>query len=197
MPPVAAITPILNPCVARITPVLYAINNTKSVANVSPIASMAMPGYDFSNMAEMPPSANPSSNAYSGAVIGAQLRLKMVTSAVTIPPNSPPIIHGMAAPGVSECAKPQVHAAVATTHSSSSPVLFTVPCKVIASPPTATSPRKAFSFSAGFEVRNGLAMFNSLDRTHSVYACENRPANPTPQFKRSQFQIEGLQPEEW
>src|SRR5712664_4231441 len=135
----------------------------------------------------MPPSTNPSSNAYSGAVIGAQLRLKIVTSAVTIPPSNPPIIHGRAAPGpdVSECAKPQVQAAVATTHSSSTPVLFTVPCKVIASPPTATSPRKAFSFSAGLEVRNGLAMFNSLDRTHSVYACENRPANPTPQFKRS------------
>src|SRR6266481_4059526 len=158
---------------------------------------MAMPGYDLSNIAEMPPSTNPSSNAYSGAVIGAQLRLKIVTSAVTIPPSNPPIIHGMAAPGVSECAKPQVQAAVATTQSSSTPVLFTVPCKVIASPPTATSPRKAFSFSAGLEVRNGLAMFVSLDLTHPVYTRENRPANRTRQFKRSKFQIEGLQPEEW
>src|SRR5712664_2970568 len=145
----------------------------------------------------MPPSTNPSSNAYSGAVIGAQLRLKIVTSAVTIPPSNPPTIHGMAAPGVSECAIPQVHAAVATTQSSNTPVLLTVPCKVIASPPTAISPRKAFSFSAGLEVRNRFTMFNSLDRTHSIYACQNRPANPTPQFKRSQFQIEGLQPEEW
>src|SRR6266481_10106880 len=123
-----------------------------------------MPGYDFSNIAEIPPSTNPSSSAYKGAVIGAQLRLKIVTTAVTIPPSNPPIIHGTAAPGVSECTKPHVHAAVATTHSSSTPVLFTVPCKVIASPPAATSPRNAFSLSAGLEVRNGLAMFDSLDR---------------------------------
>src|SRR4029077_21015875 len=78
-----------------------------------------MPGYDFSNIAEMPPSTNPSSSAYSGAVIGAQIRLKIVTSAVTIPPSTPPIIHGIAACGVSECAIPHVQAAVATTHSSS------------------------------------------------------------------------------
>src|SRR6266851_754450 len=142
----------------------------------------------------MPPSTNPSSSAYSGAVIGAQLRLKIVTSAVTIPPSNPPIIHGIAAPGVSECAKPQVQAAVATTHSSSTPVLFTVPCKVIASPPTATSPRKAFSFSAGLEVRNGLAMFVSLDLTHSVYTRKNRAADRTRQPKWRQAQAEESQP---
>src|SRR6266852_4556762 len=129
----------------------------------------------------MPPSTNPSSSAYKGAIIGAQLLLKIVTSAVTIPPSNPPIIHGTAACGVSECAIPHVQAAVATTHNSSSPVLFTVPCKVIASPPTATSPRNAFSFSAGLEVRNGLAMFVSLDLTHPVYTRENRAANATSQ----------------
>src|SRR4029077_7990748 len=122
---------------------------------------------------------NPSSIAYSGAVIGAQLRLKIVTSAVTIPPSNPPIIHGIAACGVSECAIPHVQAAVATTHSSRTPVLFTVPCKVIASPPTATSPRKAFSFSAGLEVRKGLAMFCFPRPTHPVYTRENRAANRT------------------
>src|SRR5882762_8791377 len=140
----------------------------------------------------MPPSTNPSSNAYSGAVIGAQLLLNTVTTAVTRPPSNPPIIHGMAAPGVSECAKPQVQAAVATTHSSSTPVLFTVPCKVIASPPTATSPRKAFSFSAGLEVRNGLAMFVSLDLTHPVYTRENRPANRTQQPNRRRIKTRGV-----
>src|SRR5260370_31663274 len=117
----------------------------------------------------------------------------MVARAVTTPPRTPRISHGIAAPGVSECAIPQVQAAVATTQSNSKPVLFTVPCKVIASPPTATSPRKAFSFSAGLEVRNGLAMFNSLDRAHSVYACENRPANPTPQTRAPmQDKVTGL-----
>src|SRR5258707_11170410 len=145
----------------------------------------------------MPPSTNPSSSAYSGAVIGAQLPLKIVTSAVTTPPSNPPTIHGMAAPGVSECAIPQVQAAVATTHSSRTPVLFTVPCKVIASPPTATSPRKAFSFSAGLEVRKGLAMFVSLDLTHPVYTRENRAANSTPQFKRDNYELKCLQPETW
>src|SRR6266852_7327939 len=144
----------------------------------------------------MPPSTNPSSSAYKGAIIGAQLLLKIVTSAVTIPPSNPPIIHGTAAPGVSECAKPHVHAAVATTHSSSTPVLFTVPCKVIASPPTATSPRKAFSFSAGLEVRNGLAMFAPLDVTHPVYTRENRAADRTRQPKWRQAQAEESQPEE-
>src|SRR5258707_4618135 len=140
----------------------------------------------------MPPSTNPSSNAYSGAVIGAQLRLKIVTSAVTIPPSNPPIIHGIAAPGVSECAIPQVQAAVATTQSSSSPVLFTVPCKVIASPPTATSPRQAFSFSAGLEVRNGLAMLAPLDVTHPVYTRENRSANRTQQPNRRRAKTRGV-----
>jgi hypothetical protein len=46
---------------------------------------------------------------------------------------------------------PQVHAAVTTVHSGKNPVLFTVPCNVIASPAIAT-PRNAFSFNTGFEV---------------------------------------------
>src|SRR6266446_1183117 len=96
-----------------------------------------------------------------GAVSGAQLGLKMMTSATMKPPKTPPIIHGTAAAGVGECDKPQVHAAVATTQSKRKPVLLTVPCSVIASP-KATWPLKAFSLSAGLEVRIRLAMDISL-----------------------------------
>src|SRR5713226_5368630 len=85
----------------------------------------------------------------------------MVTSATTNPPKRPPIIQGMAAPGLFECDKPQVQAAVATTQSKSRPVLLTVPCSVIASP-KATWPLKAFSFSAGLEVRIRFAMEGPL-----------------------------------
>src|SRR5712692_7676433 len=73
------------------------------------------------------------------------------------PPKRPPIIHGTAAPGSGECDKPQVHAAVATTKSRSKPVLLTVPCSVIASP-KATWPLKAFSLSAGLDVRIRFAI---------------------------------------
>src|SRR5260370_32121821 len=94
----------------------------------------------------------------------------MVTSPVTIPPKPPPIIHGIAASGVGECARPHAHADVITTQSSSRPVLLTVPCKLIASPPTAISPRNAFSFRPGLEVRNELAMRNFLvSYTYSLY----------------------------
>src|SRR6267378_8372928 len=92
-----------------------------------------------------------------GAVNGAQFGLKMVTSATMKPPKTPPIIHGMAAPGTGECDKPQVHAAVATTQSRSRPVLLTVPCSVIASP-KATWPLNAFSFNAGLDVRIRFAI---------------------------------------
>src|SRR6266851_1856476 len=161
MPPVAAITPSLKPCVARIIPVLYASSITKSVPNVRPTACIATPGYVRSNMAEMPPSARPSRSAYIGAVSGAHSFLKMVTSATTKPPKRPPIIHGMAASGAWECDRPQVHAAVATTQSRRKPVLLTVPCSVIASP-KATWPRNAFSLSAGLEVRIRFAMAEIL-----------------------------------
>src|SRR5712664_2004572 len=96
-----------------------------------------------------------------GAVNGAQFALKMVTSATMKPPKTPPIIHGMAAPGTGECDKPQVHAAVATTQSRSRPVLLTVPCSVIASP-KATWPLNAFSLSAGLEVRIRFAIAEIL-----------------------------------
>src|SRR2546426_3535171 len=96
-----------------------------------------------------------------GAVSGAQFGLKMVTSATMKPPKRPPIIHGTAAPGTGECDKPQVHAAVATTQSRRKPVLLTVPCNVIASP-KATWPLKAFSLSAGLDVRIRFAIGVSL-----------------------------------
>src|SRR5260370_28276691 len=96
-----------------------------------------------------------------GAVIGAQLCLTMVTSATMKPPKTPPIIHGMAAPGAGECDKPQVHAAVATTQSRRKPVLLTVPCSLIASP-KATCPLKALSLSARLDVRIRFAIVVSL-----------------------------------
>src|SRR5713226_7094808 len=106
-----------------------------------------------------------------GAVNGAQFGLKMVTSATMKPPKTPPIIHGTAAPGIGECDKPQVHAAVATTQSRRKPVLLTVPCSVIASP-KATWSLKAFSLSAGLEVRIRFAIDVSLlDLQISVYAA--------------------------
>src|SRR6267142_6144374 len=96
-----------------------------------------------------------------GAVNGAQFGLKIVTSATMKPPKTPPIIQGTAAPGTGEWDKPQVHAAVATTQSRRKPVLLTVPCNVIASP-KATWPLKAFSLSAGLDVRIRFAIGVSL-----------------------------------
>src|SRR5271170_4043322 len=93
--------------------------------------------------------------------MGDHRALKVVTSATMNPPMIPPNIHGIAASGVSECAMPQVHAAVTTAHNSKKPVLFTVPCKVIASPVAATS-RNAFSLKTGLDVRKGLAMIATL-----------------------------------
>src|SRR6266852_4644303 len=93
----------------------------------------------------------------------------MVTRAVTNPPTRPPIIQGYMASGAGECARPQVQAEVATTQSSSRPVLLTVPCRVMASP-RATWPWKAFSFRAGLDVRNGFAMGSPLkDAARLVY----------------------------
>src|SRR5260221_4038725 len=77
-------------------------------------------------------------------------------------PDNRPIIDDVGAPAVGDWANPKVNADVATRKSSSKPVLFTVPCRVIASPPSVTSPRNAFSFSAGLDVRNGLAMVDFL-----------------------------------
>src|SRR5216683_3990731 len=111
-----------------------------------------------------------------GAVNGAQLGLKMVTSATTKPPKTPPIIHGTAAPGTGERDKPQVHAAVATTQSKRNPVLLTVPCNVIASP-KATWPLKAFSLSAGLDVRIRFAIGISL------LDCEYQFTPLEPKFK--------------
>src|ERR1700722_11484225 len=86
------------------------------------------------------------------------------------PPKIPPIIQGMASSGFGECERPQVQAEVATTQSSSSPVLLTVPCTVIASP-TATWPWKAFSFRAGFAVRKGFGMGYFLCTIMLLFEC--------------------------
>src|SRR6266576_5630556 len=109
-----------------------------------------------------------------GAVNGAHCFLKMVTSATMKPPKTPPVIHGTAAAGAGECDRPQVHAAVATTQSRRKPVLLTVPCSVIASP-KATCPLKAFSLSAGLDVRIRFAIALPLI---SVYA----PLNASTKF---------------
>src|SRR5437762_14002011 len=77
------------------------------------------------------------------------------------PPKMPPIIHGTAASGAGECDRPQVHAAVVATQSRRKPVLLTVPCSVIASP-NVTWPLKAFSLSAGLELRIRVAMADAL-----------------------------------
>src|SRR4029077_13423156 len=91
-----------------------------------------------------------------GALSGDHSFLNTVTRQVIRPPKRPPSIHGKAASGRSECARPQVHAAVATTHRSRIPVLLTVPWTVITSP-TAIWPVKTLSFRTGFEDRKILA----------------------------------------
>src|SRR5258707_14481499 len=105
----------------------------------------------------MPPKPKPASSTWVGGETGPHLGLRRVTSKTTTPTKTPPITHGTAAPGTGECDKPQVHAAVATTKSKSRPVLLTVPCNVMASP-KATWPLKAFSLSAGLEVRIRFAI---------------------------------------
>src|ERR1700682_1029907 len=105
----------------------------------------------------------------------------MVTSATTKPPKTPPIIHGMAASGAWECDKPQVHAAGATTQSSSRPVLLTVPCNVIASS-KATCPLKAFSFSAGLDVRIRFAIREILSNDEFLVIPNLVLLNSTPWY---------------
>src|SRR5215831_12766351 len=92
-----------------------------------------------------------------GAVNPDHSFLNTVTKHVIRPPTRPPIIQGKAASGCSECAKPQVHAAVATTHSKRIPVLLTVPCTVIVSP-VATCPANVFSLRTGFALPNNRAI---------------------------------------
>src|SRR5712692_5653377 len=146
-------------------------------------------------MAEKPPSTRPSRSAYKGAVSGAQFFLKMVTNAVTIPPIRPPIIQGRAACGSGECARPQVQAEDATTHSSSTPVLLTVPCSVIASP-TATSPRNAFSFRAGLDVRNGLAIA-LLTRCKNQCTTWKKPLSNRRAKHAQDLSVVRIEAEEW
>src|SRR5438046_8960596 len=109
----------------------------------------------------------------------------MVTSATTKPPKTPPVIHGTATGGAGECDRPQVHAAVATTQSRRKPVLLTVPCSVIASP-KATCPLKAFSLSAGLEVRIRFAMDVSL------FASKYQSTPSWTQFKTNRSSMSGV-----
>src|SRR5271156_6417327 len=79
--------------------------------------------------------------------------LKIVTSATINPPIPPIHTSGNT---VSEAGawknRFQLQASVATTQISRIPVLLTVPGKVMASPDTARSTLKLFTFKAGFEV---------------------------------------------
>src|ERR1700733_503417 len=93
----------------------------------------------------------------------------MVIKAAMRPPKMPPSIQGIALSGCGECERPHVQAEVAMTQRSRTPVLLTVPWTVIASP-TPTAPWKAFSLSAGLEVRKGLGMVLSLFRC-DVFRC--------------------------
>src|SRR5450755_2867886 len=123
--------------------------------------------------------------------MGDQVFLNVVISATMNPPINPPNIQGIAASGASECDMPQVHAAVATAHSSRKPVLLTVPCKVIASP-VATTSRNAFSLRTGLEVRNGLAMMETLrSRKLSTRHCSD--LNSTPRGRSLPFDHSTLQ----
>src|SRR5580700_871888 len=161
MAPVAAITPMRNFCVTEMIREAYSTRRTKSVPKVRLTAWIATPGAEALNMAEIPPSTRPSSKAYAGAVNGDHSFLKMVTSAMISPPIAPTISSGNAACGPSVTNRSQVHAAVATVQISRMPVLFTVPCRVMASP-AATWPWKALALSAGFEVLSQFGMVKLL-----------------------------------
>src|SRR6202041_2588100 len=79
--------------------------------------------------------------------------LKIVTIATTNPPTSPIPISGNTASEVRAWKnRLQLHAAVATTQISRTPVLLTVPVNVIASPDSPLTTRKLLTFKAGFEV---------------------------------------------
>src|SRR5271170_89970 len=161
MAPVAAMTPMRNFCVTEMIREAYRMRRTKSVPKVRLTAWIATPGAEALNIAEIPPRTRPSSRAYAGAVNGDHSFLKMVTSAMMNPPIPPAISSGNTACGPAVTNRSQVHAAVATVQISRMPVLFTVPCSVMASP-AATWPWKAFAFSAGFEVLNKFGMVKLL-----------------------------------
>src|ERR1700723_2821397 len=161
MAPVAAITPMRNFCVTEMIREAYRTRRTKSVPKVRLTAWIATPGAEAFIIAEIPPSTRPSSKAHAGAVNGDHSFLKMVTSAMMNPPIPPAISSGNTAFGPWATNLSQVHAAVATVQMSRMPVLFTVPCNVMASP-AATWPWNAFAFSAGFEVLNKFGMVKLL-----------------------------------
>src|SRR5580658_5130786 len=161
MAPVAATTPMRNFCVTEMIREAYRTRRTKSVPNVRLTAWIATPGAEALNIAEIPPSTRPSRKAYAGAVNGDHSFLKMVTSAMMKPPIPPAISSGKTACGPSVTNLSQVQAAVATVQISRMPVLFTVPCRVMASP-AATWPWKAFALSAGFEVLSKFGMVKLL-----------------------------------
>src|SRR5439155_8252231 len=86
-----------------------------------------------------------------GAVTGDQFFLKTVTRPVAQPAIAPMGTHGPTSSPAP--ARLHVHAAVAKTHISKKAVLFTVPCSVMGSAPTAGRPVNVFEFRAGFALR--------------------------------------------
>src|SRR5690606_29743752 len=114
---------------------------------------------------------------------GAQVFLKTVTIATMKPPTAPPIIHGMIAPGFSGAYCSHVNTDVATSTSSSNPVLLTVPPRVITLlPPVTTLPlptsrEKVFLFRAGLPLRIGGLRWNE-DCGDASRPGSGRPPRP-------------------
>src|SRR5215471_8800710 len=99
-----------------------------------------------------------------GAVTGAQDFLKTVANAKINPPMDPRIARPAACSGERDV-RFQAQAAVPIAKINNSPVLLTVPVRVIVSPRAMPSPRKVLSFSVGFEVRIRFAIRALLEQT--------------------------------
>src|SRR5947209_20360075 len=105
-----------------------------------------------------------------GAVIGAHDFLKMVTMAAI----SPPIAPGSRSPTARSgevVARFHDQAAVAMAQTSSSPVLLTVPLRVMVSPNAMPSPLNVLSFNAGFEVFMSAILLSSLAKKPQRRTC--------------------------
>src|SRR5689334_5236442 len=100
------------------------------------------------------------------------------------PRISPPTMQSPTVSG-SALAKYHVHAAEADARKSSRPVLFTVPCSDIVSPPNATALRsKVFEFKAGLEVLKRLGIAIPFERFY-VEDTFNRVLHFIPVVSRS------------
>src|SRR5215510_4526458 len=99
-----------------------------------------------------------------GAVTGAQDFLKTVANAKINPPMDPRIARPAACSGERDV-RFQAQAAVPIAKINNSPVLLTVPVRVIVLPRAMPSLRKVLSFNVGFEVRIRFAIRALLEQT--------------------------------